>query len=174
MSSIPTPPEIRLYSQHQQEAFGALLAGVLPKHAVIFLEGELGTGKTTLVRGILRGFGWSGTVKSPTYTLLEPYELPQQNIYHFDLYRLADAEELEYLGLRELLGEGLLFFEWPERGEASLPPADITVNIQHEKSARVLKFTVRDPRLQQQIAALIENFPNSPLSLLEESSRSPG
>jgi len=173
MSSSPTHPEIRLHSQQQQEAFGAQLAGVLPKHAVIFLEGELGAGKTTLVRGILRGFGWSGTVKSPTYTILEPYELPQQNLYHFDLYRLADAEELEYLGLRELLGEGLLFFEWPERGEALLPPADISVNIQHEKSGRVLKFIVRDPQLQHQIAVLIKNFPNSPLSVLGESSRSP-
>ena len=152
--------EIKLYSQQQQETFGALLAGVLPKHAVIFLEGELGAGKTTLVRGILRGFGWAGTVKSPTYTILEPYELPQQNLYHFDLYRLADAEELEYLGLRELLGEGLLFFEWPERGEALLPPADITVNIQHEKSGRVLKFTIRDLQLQHQITALIKNFPS--------------
>ena len=157
---MSTPPEIRLHSQQQQEAFGAKLARVLPKHAVIFLEGELGAGKTTLVRGILRGFGWAGTVKSPTYTILEPYELPQQNLYHLDLYRLADAEELEYLGLRELLGEGLLFFEWPERGEALLPPADITVNIQHEKSGRVLTFIIRDPQLQHQIAALIKNFPS--------------
>jgi len=165
---MSTPPEIKLYSQQQQEAFGAQLAGVLPKHAVIFLEGDLGTGKTTLVRGVLRGFGWSGTVKSPTYTILEPYELPQQNLYHFDLYRLADAEELEYLGLRELLGEGLLFFEWPERGEALLPPADITVNIQHEKAGRVLKFTIRDPQLQHQIAALTKNFQNTPLYPLGE------
>ena len=155
---MSTSPKIKLHSQQQQEAFGALLAGVLPKHAVIFLEGELGAGKTTLVRGILRGFGWSGTVKSPTYTILEPYELPQQNLYHFDLYRLADAEELEYLGLRELLGEGLLFFEWPERGEVLLPAADIIVNIQHEKSARVLKFKIRDPHLQHQIAAIIQSF----------------
>ncbi len=168
MSSIPSSPEIKLHSQQQQEAFGSLLAGVLPKHAVIFLEGELGAGKTTLVRGILRGFGWSGTVKSPTYTILEPYELPQQNLYHFDLYRLADAEELEYLGLRELLGEGLLFFEWPERGEALLPPADITVNIQHEISGRVLKFTVHDLQLQHRIAQVIKKFPNSPLSLRGE------
>jgi tRNA threonylcarbamoyladenosine biosynthesis protein TsaE len=164
MSHPATHPEIKLHSQQQQEAFGALLAGLLPKHAVIFLEGELGTGKTTLVRGILRGFGWSGTVKSPTYTILEPYELPQQNLYHFDLYRLADAEELEYLGLRDLLGEGLLFFEWPERGEALLPAADITVNIQHEMSGRVLKFTILNSQLQYQIAALIKRFLNRPLS----------
>ena len=160
MSSIPSSTEIKLHSQQQQEAFGVLLAGVLPKHAVIFLEGELGAGKTTLVRGILRGFGWSGTVKSPTYTILEPYELAQKNLYHFDLYRLADAEELEYLGLRELLGEGLLFFEWPERGEALLPPADIIVNIQHEQSGRVLKFTVRNPQLKHQITEQIKNFPS--------------
>lgn len=163
MSLSAALPEIRLYSQQQQQAFGAQLAGILPKHAVIFLEGDLGTGKTTLVRGILRGFGWPGTVKSPTYTILEPYELPQQKLYHFDLYRLADAEELEYLGLRELLGEGLLFFEWPERGEAALPRADITVIIQHHGAARVLKFDIRNPQLRQRIASVINKFPTSPL-----------
>ena len=160
MPSSPLSLEIRLHSQQQQEAFGALLAEVLPKHAVVFLEGDLGTGKTTLVRGILRGFGWSGTVKSPTYTILEPYELPQQNLYHFDLYRLADPEELEYLGLRDLLAGGLLFFEWPERGEALLPAADISVNIQHDTSGRVLKFDIRNPQLRHQIAALIKRFPS--------------
>ncbi len=164
MPFIPTPLEIKLSSQHQQEAFGAQLAEVLPKHAVVFLEGDLGTGKTTLVRGILRGFGWSGTVKSPTYTILEPYELPQQNLYHFDLYRLADPEELEYLGLRDLLGGGLLIFEWPEHGEALLPAADISVNIQHDKSGRVLKFTIPDPQLQHRISQVIKRFPGSTLS----------
>ncbi|MEN8214704.1 MAG: tRNA (adenosine(37)-N6)-threonylcarbamoyltransferase complex ATPase subunit type 1 TsaE [Pseudomonadota bacterium] len=164
MPHSSTDPEIRLHSQQQQEAFGAQLAAVLPKQAVIFLEGELGAGKTTLVRGILRGFGWQGTVKSPTYTILEPYELAQQKLYHFDLYRLADAEELEYLGLRELLGEGLLIFEWPERGEALLPQPDIIVNIRHDNLARVLKLKVNDPQLQHRIAAITKHFPKDPLS----------
>lgn len=168
MPSVPTLPGIKLHSQQQQESFGAQLAGVLPQHAVIFLNGDLGAGKTTLVRGILRGFGWSGTVKSPTYTLLEPYELPQQKLYHFDLYRLADAEELEYLGLREFLGEGLLLFEWPERGAAMLPAADIKVNIQHEKAGRVLEFDVRDSQLRRQIISLINNFPNENFSTSRE------
>jgi tRNA threonylcarbamoyladenosine biosynthesis protein TsaE len=163
------PPRIMLSSQQQQEAFGAALAAVLPEHAVIFLVGELGAGKTTLVRGILRGFGWTGTVKSPTYTLLEPYELQRRKLYHFDLYRLADAEELEYLGMRELVGAGVLLFEWPERGAGLLPPADITVNIEHRQAGRVLTFQVENPQLQQHVAAVITSFehglPASPAAL---------
>lgn len=164
-----TPPRITLRSQQQQEAFAAALAAVLPRHVVIFLVGELGAGKTTLVRGILRGFGWSGTVKSPTYTLLEPYELQQRNVYHFDLYRLADAEELEYLGIRELIDAGMLLFEWPDRGEGLLPAADITINIEHLQCGRVLTFTVENPQLQQRVAAVITSFehglPASPAAL---------
>lgn len=164
-----TLPGITLSSQQQQEAFGAALAAVLPRQAVIFLVGELGAGKTTLVRGILRGFGWTGAVKSPTYTLLEPYELQQRNVYHFDLYRLADAEELEYLGMRELIGAGVLLFEWPERVEGALPAADITVNIEHLQAGRVLTFNVQNPQLQRRVAAVITSFehelPASPAAL---------
>ena len=150
--------ELVLDSEQQQVDFGERLAGLLPETAVVFLEGELGAGKTTLVRGILRGLGWRGNVKSPTYTILEPYELDGVNLYHFDLYRLADPEELEYLGLREMLGHGMLFFEWPERGEGFLPQPDCVIRIAHQQQGRALTIEATDSALQQRLEAAIEKF----------------
>ena len=149
---------IELASEKEQLEFGEALASLLPKSAVVFLEGDLGAGKTTLVRGILRGLGWSGNVKSPTYTIVEPYELEGVNLYHFDLYRLADAEELEYLGLREMLGHGMLLFEWPERGEGFLPEPDCVIRIAHKQQGRALAIETDDPALQQRLEAAIDDF----------------
>src|ERR1700742_2364813 len=106
------------------EAAGAALGKVFPAQAcVIFLHGDLGAGKTTLVRGLLRALGHAGRVPSPTYTLVEPYEIGPLSLKHLDLYRIADPEELEYLGVRELAGTVLI--EWPERGGHFLPEPDL-------------------------------------------------
>lgn len=112
----------------------------------VYLRGELGAGKTTLVRAWLRGLGHEGPVRSPTYTLIEPYELPGGPCYHLDLYRLGDPEELEFLGLRDLLEvPALVLVEWPERGEGVLPPADLTIAIEHAGEARKLVFNAHSP-----------------------------
>ena len=117
--------------------FGARLARVAPARGVIYLTGELGAGKTTLVRGFLQGLGYEGAVKSPTYTLVEHYHIADREFYHLDLYRLADPEELEFLGLRDWLeGEALLLIEWPAMAEGIAPDADLEIIIDYAGSER--------------------------------------
>ncbi|WP_288368404.1 tRNA (adenosine(37)-N6)-threonylcarbamoyltransferase complex ATPase subunit type 1 TsaE [uncultured Alcanivorax sp.] len=111
-------------------ALGAELGHRLAAGGCVYLEGDLGAGKTTLVRGILRGLGHNGAVKSPTYTIVEPYEIRGVHIYHFDLYRLSDPEELELVGVREYFDAGsLCLLEWPERGAGVVPAPDLTITL---------------------------------------------
>lgn len=109
---------------------GQRLASALPNAAFIYIDGDLGAGKTTLVRALLRALGHKGPVRSPTYTLIEPYELSGRRIYHLDLYRLGSPLELEDIGFRDLLAEPcLLLVEWPERGGGVLPPPDLQLRL---------------------------------------------
>lgn len=113
------------------EALGARLAGAIRAPAVVGLTGPLGAGKTTLVRGFLHALGHGGPVRSPTYTLVESYSLPPQTIHHLDLYRLADPEELENLGVRDLQDPAAIWLvEWPERGQGFLPALDWSIRIE--------------------------------------------
>jgi len=135
--------KIHIAQEHDMLALGARLGGCVATTTtgntctVIFLHGELGAGKTTLVRGFLAGMGYHGKVKSPTYTLVEPYQFGARQVYHFDLYRLTDPQELEYIGLRDFLENAAIFLvEWPERGAGHLPPPDLDVHIEYADAAR--------------------------------------
>ncbi|BCU07149.1 tRNA (adenosine(37)-N6)-threonylcarbamoyltransferase complex ATPase subunit type 1 TsaE [Allochromatium tepidum] len=143
---MQTTLELTLDTPESQMDFGACLASALKPPCVIFLEGDLGTGKTTLTRGILRGLGHSGAVRSPTYTLVEPYALTGLELHHFDLYRLGDPEELDYLGLRDLLGrDSVWVVEWPERGAGLLPKPDLRIRLVHRDAGRHLTLTAMSP-----------------------------
>jgi tRNA threonylcarbamoyladenosine biosynthesis protein TsaE len=124
-------------------AYGAALAKSLGPDELIFLEGDMGMGKTTLARGILRGLGFSGHVKSPTYTLVEPYEFGSIRLYHFDFYRIRDPEELEYVGLDDLLAErAIKLIEWPERAFGRLPRPSRVVSIRVQGDGRTIEHRV--------------------------------
>lgn len=128
-------------SEQAQEAIGSALARVCPARCLLFLKGDLGAGKTTLARGFLRGLGHAGAVKSPTYTLIEPYKVDGKRCYHLDLYRLADPDELEYLGLRDLLAEeAVLLVEWPEQGGDALPSPDVLIAIRYTEGGREVRL----------------------------------
>jgi tRNA threonylcarbamoyladenosine biosynthesis protein TsaE len=136
---------------------GQQLARTAGRPGVVYLEGELGTGKTTLVRSLLRGLGYAGKVKSPTYTLVEPYSLGDLTVYHLDLYRLTDPEELEWLGIRDLdTAADLLVVEWPDHGAGLLPPADLVISIEYQGAGRLLYMQTPTPRGQSMALGLTQ------------------
>ena len=121
------------------EQFGARLWTRLPEKSLVFLHGDLGAGKTTLVRGLLRAAGVTGTIKSPTYALIEEYEIRERKIFHFDLYRLAEPEELEWIGIDDYLNQNALcFIEWSEKGAGVLPVADVNIILTIQDGGRLV------------------------------------
>lgn len=123
------------------EAFGARLAACCQSGGLIFFYGQLGAGKTTLVRGLLRALGHTGPVKSPTYALVESYQLQSLEVHHLDLYRLADPGELEWMGIRDLVGgDALALIEWPEQGKGILPVPDLELTMGYRDAGREIEL----------------------------------
>ncbi len=122
------------------EQFGAKLWAYLPEKSLVFLNGDLGAGKTTLVRGLLRAAGVTGAIKSPTYALIEEYDIAERKIFHFDLYRLADSEELEWIGIDDYLSQNALcLIEWSSKGAGILPSADMTISLKMQDDGRLVE-----------------------------------
>lgn len=178
-----------LHDETETVAIGQQLGALMTAGGTVFLTGTLGAGKTTLTRGLLKSFGHSGAVKSPTYTLVEPYEFEapedlglnnlaindsainnaalnppdrdgagKQVVYHFDLYRLADPEELEYMGIREYFdSRAICIVEWPEKGQGFLPKPDIELSLHPSKTGRALEIKAHTPKGSQ----LLDQFQKS-------------
>ena len=126
----------------EMEIVGSKLSTLLRPGLVLFFHGELGAGKTTLIRGMLHGLGHRGAVKSPTYTLVESYPFAGMTVHHFDLYRLKSAEELEFLGIRDYLGgRNLCLIEWAERGAGLLPAQDLDIHIERQETGRLVRIS---------------------------------
>ena len=146
---------LHLADEEAMVAFGGQLASITQGHGLIFLEGDLGAGKTTLSRGIIRGLGHTGAVKSPTFTLVEPYEIGDIRAFHFDLYRLVDPEELEYMGIRDYFDQdALCLIEWPQQGAGFLPKADLTITIRPHTTGRALTLSPQGSRGEAWCAAV--------------------
>ncbi|PMB54546.1 tRNA (adenosine(37)-N6)-threonylcarbamoyltransferase complex ATPase subunit type 1 TsaE [Coxiella endosymbiont of Rhipicephalus microplus] len=139
---ISFTPKI-ISSEKEMLLLGQKIANFYPKGSVIYLSGELGSGKTTLVRGFLRGLGYRGLVKSPTYSLIEIYKLSTVEIVHVDLYRLEEPEEYLNLGLSDYLkNNSILLIEWPEKSEKFLPFRTLWIKINIRDKKRIVKFSI--------------------------------
>ena len=142
--------DIEIPNEEEMERLGARLARIFSAPLLVFLHGDLGMGKTTLARGWIQALGHPGNVKSPTYTLVEPYEVDAGTLYHFDLYRLCDPEELEFMGVRDYLTRSIALVEWPNQGAGILPQADLELEIIDSKSGgRVITFRGKSALMQQ-------------------------
>ena len=148
------PTVVRLLADESASAQLATQLAQYCQHGVVHLVGDLGAGKTTLTRYWLQALGHQGNVKSPTYTLIEPYEISGQPIYHFDLYRLNDPYELELMGIRDYLEQpnALLLIEWPSKGEPIVPEADLLIQLTvagEQRQATVTAHTAKGEQMLQ-------------------------
>ncbi len=148
MKEILTNKSYHLADESATIAMGNKLADIVQKSLkqgiVVYLYGDLGAGKTTLTRGFVQGMGHNGHVKSPTYTLVEPYELNEWQVYHFDLYRLSDPEELEYMGIRDYFADNCCcFIEWPEKGHGMIKAPDLQINLAYSDEQRILSVQAK-------------------------------
>ena len=145
--SCPDPSSMKLVAR--------LLSQVLPKKCLVYLQADLGMGKTFFSQAFIAQYGYSGKIKSPTYTLVEEYQCQNGPVLHFDLYRLADPEELEYIGIWDYLEqEAISFVEWPEKGLGVLPVADLILSIEDHKDGRKLKFSSDKESMAKVLQAL--------------------
>ncbi|MFQ3231882.1 MAG: tRNA threonylcarbamoyladenosine biosynthesis protein TsaE [Reinekea sp.] len=135
--------------------FGRVIGQACQSGSIVYLNGTLGMGKTTLSRCVVQGLGWPSSVKSPTYTLVEPYELVTTLVYHFDLYRLADPEELEFIGIRDYDTQHAIWLvEWPEKGAGMLPCPDIVLTLTDANNGRQIELQGHSERGEAQINAI--------------------
>ena len=133
--------EFEIPDEAGMQQLGKSLANIVCPPLTIYFHGQLGAGKTTLIRALLRNKGVTGAIKSPTFTVVEPYQIDAQHYYHFDLYRIANPDELELIGIRDYLQDNaVLLVEWPEYGGDALPAADISIEIEFAKSGRIIKL----------------------------------
>jgi tRNA threonylcarbamoyladenosine biosynthesis protein TsaE len=159
MKEILTNKNYHLADESATIAMGKKLAnivkGSLKQGIVVYLYGDLGAGKTTLTRGFVQGMGHIGHVKSPTYTLVEPYELNEWQVYHFDLYRLSDPEELEYMGIRDYFADNCCcFIEWPEKGQGMIKAPDLQINLAYSDEQRTLSIQAKTALGEQVLTEL--------------------
>lgn len=154
-----TALSLEIADEAQMLQLASLVAQHVSPPMVIYLAGPLGAGKTTFSRGLIQALGHQGSVKSPTYTLVEPYLLDALAVYHFDLYRLGQVEELEYMGIRDYFHpQSICLIEWPAKGEGLLPPADIIMQLAYLGERRQVSLLAQSEQGQQIVALLAKQW----------------
>ncbi|QYJ86753.1 tRNA (adenosine(37)-N6)-threonylcarbamoyltransferase complex ATPase subunit type 1 TsaE [Shewanella mesophila] len=155
------PVKVYLENESETVSLGSKLAQAIKPPLTLYLSGELGAGKTTFSRGLIQSLGHCGAVKSPTYTLVEPYELNGIDVFHFDLYRLSDPEELEFMGIRDYFAaSSLCIVEWPDKGAGILPEADLLIDIKYLNEGREVNLTPQTLAGQTLLDSLHNNDKN--------------